>query len=77
MLETGLNIVNQHKQNPLTPTASFHTNVAGNPCPTHNPSEGTRKHSCVYCSGSHTPSICDVVTGQQKLLEIVSYALTV
>ena len=27
VLETGLNIVNQHKQNSLTPTASFHTNA--------------------------------------------------
>ena len=33
VLETGLNIVNQHKQNSLTPTASFHTNAAGNPRP--------------------------------------------
>ena len=32
VLETGLNIVNQHKHNPLTPTASFHT-AAGNPRP--------------------------------------------
>ena len=35
-LDTGLNIVNQHKQNPLTPTASFHTNAVGNPRPTRN-----------------------------------------
>ena len=34
ILETGLNIVNQHKQNPSTPAASFHTNAGRNPCPT-------------------------------------------
>ena len=37
-------------------------------------------HLCVYCSGSHAPSICDVVTGQQKQLAIVKqkgYALNV
>ena len=34
ILETGLNIVNQHKQNPPTPSASFHTNAGRNPCPT-------------------------------------------
>ena len=28
IIETGLNIVNQHKQNPPTPTASFHTMLA-------------------------------------------------
>ena len=71
ILETGLNIVNQHKQNPPTPAASFHTNAGRNPCPTDDSWDSKRKHPCVYCSGSHAPSICDVVTDQQKRLEIV------
>ena len=70
-LETGLNIVNQHKQNPPTPTASFRTNAGRNPHPTHDSSDIKRKHTCVYCSGSHAPPICDVVTNQQKQLEII------
>ena len=69
IFETGLHIVNQ---NSLIPTD---TNAARNSRPTHNPSDGKKKHPCVYCSGSHAPSICDVVTDYQKQLEI--YALTV
>ena len=57
--ETGLQIVNH---NSLIPTASFHTNAVKNPQPTHSPSDDKKKHPCVYYSGSHTPSICDVVT---------------
>ena len=68
IFETGLHIVNQ---NSLIPTASFHTNAVRNPRPTHNSSDGKKKHPCVYCSGSHAPSICDVVTDYQKRLEIV------
>ena len=59
ILETGLNIVNQHKQNPPTPTAAFRTNAGRNPHPTHDSSDIKRKNTCVYCSGSHAPSICD------------------
>ena len=71
VLETGLNNVSQHKQNPPTPKASFHTNTGRNPHPTYDSSDSRKKHQCVYCSGSHTPSICDVVTDQQKPLAIV------
>ena len=67
ILETGLHIINQHNQNPLIPTAAFHAN----PRPTHGSSDSKKKHPCIYCSGSHAPSNCDVVTDHQKRLDIV------
>ena len=80
ILETDLNIVIQHKQNPPTLTAPFRTNAGRNPHPTHDSSDIKRKHTCVYCSESHAPSTFDVVTDQQKQLEIIKqkdYVLTV
>ena len=74
ILEAGLNNVSKHKHNPPTPTASFYTNAGRNPHSNHDSSDNKKKHPCVYCSGSHAPSICDVVTDQQKLLSKKGYA---
>lgn len=60
--ETGLHIVNQHKQNSLIPTAAFHATATRSSHSTHSSSDGKRKQPCIYCSGTHAPSSCDVVT---------------
>ena len=59
---------NGHPTNQL-PTASFHTYVNAKNTQTQ---QGTSiKKKCVYCSGTHTPSLCNIITDPTKRLEII------
>ena len=64
IFESGPN--NGHPINQV-PNASFHTYAKNT-----QTQQGTNiKKKCVYCSGTHTPSLCDIITDPAERLEII------